>query len=300
MAMSTHLLATLSNPLVTVEQLSTSSSQLDSIPADLESSIQYNGALMTQAAGVLLRLPQEIVSQAIVTFNRFYVGPEGGSFRLHSVKDVSAASLYLTAKLSFLPQSPRSVLNVYAYLLSDKSSFLSPSADKADAKVDPESYYLSEGLYQSLRNILLSTESLILRSLSFTTHVSIPHHLALTYLQTLGALPSATTSTSTALARRTLAHLNTALLSPQLLYLTHQPPALAVAAIYLAAKEVGVKLVRTEWWEVFDVEREELGFLVVAMGSMVGWAEKEKQKWGERRCPLTTEEVEMELERSKI
>ena len=213
------------------------------------------------------------------------------------IQDVSAASLYLTAKISSLPQSPRSVLNVYAYLLSENSSFLSSSTDRTGARVDAESYYVSEGSYHSLRNILFSTESLILRSLAFTTHVSLPHRLALTYLQTLGALPSAATPESTTLAQRTLAHLNTALLSPQLLYLTHQPPALAVAAIYLAAKEVGVKLVRAEWWEVFDVEREELGFLVVGMGSMAGWAEKEKQNWRERKCPLSIEEVEMELER---
>lgn len=205
----------------------------------------------------------------------------------------------MTAKISFLPQSPRSVLNVYAYLLSEDSAFISLFRDNAEAKVEPELYYLSEGSYQSLRNTLLSTESLILRSLSFTTRVSLPHHLALTYLQTLGALPSVATPTSTALAQRTLAHLNTALLSPQLLYLTHQPPALAVAAIYLAAKEVGVKLVRTDWWEVFDVDREELGFLVVGMGSMFGWAEAEKQKWGGRRFPLTVEEVEMEVDRRK-
>lgn len=86
MASSAHLLATLSNPLATVEQLTSSSSQLDGIPADLESSIRYSGALLTQAAGVLLRLPQEIVAQAIVIFTRFYVGPEGGSFRLHAAR----------------------------------------------------------------------------------------------------------------------------------------------------------------------------------------------------------------------
>lgn len=66
-------------------------------------------------------------------------------------------------------------------------------------------------------------------------------------------------------------HLNGALLSPQLLYLTHQPNALAVAAIYLAARENDVKLPEGEWWEVFDVEREELGFLVVGMRSLEGW-----------------------------
>ena len=79
-------LSTLSNPLATPEQLSNSSSQLDGLPADLESSIRYKAAILTQAAGILLNLPQEIIAQAIVTLTRFYTGPEGGSFRLHAAK----------------------------------------------------------------------------------------------------------------------------------------------------------------------------------------------------------------------
>ena len=205
----------------------------------------------------------------------------------------------MTAKISFQPQSTRSVLNVYAYLLSSKTHFLDPHPDGVSKEVDRGAYYLTESDYISQRSKLLSTESLILRTLSFTTRVSLPHHLALTYLQTLGTLPSAPTDSSKSLARRTLAHLNTALLSPQLLYLTHQPPALAVAAVYLAAREVGIKLVNRDWWEVFDIDREELGFLVVGMGSMAGWVEDERMKWGERRCPLTVEEVEVEVERRK-
>ncbi|MCJ1286478.1 hypothetical protein MMC26_005824 [Xylographa opegraphella] len=298
MAVGTQL-TTLSNPLATPDQLSTSSSQLDGLSSDLENSIRYTGALLTQAAGILLRLPQDIIAQAIVTFTRFYVGPEGDSFRTRAAKDVSAAALYMTAKISFQPQSPRSVLNVYAYLLSSKFRSLNPRDDRICKEVDPEAYYLSEGDYLSQRSNLLLTESLILRTISFTTHVSLPHHLALTYLQTLGTLPAVPTGPSKKLAQRTLAHLNTALLSPQLLYLTHQPPALAVAAIYLAAREVGVKLVNTEWWEVFDVDREELGFLVVGMASMAGWVEEERMKWAERRCSLTVEEVEVEVERRK-
>lgn len=79
-------LFSLSNPLVTPEQLSNSSSQLDGVPADLESSIRFAGSHLTQAAGILLRLPQEIIAHAIVLFLRFYVGPEGGSFRISAAK----------------------------------------------------------------------------------------------------------------------------------------------------------------------------------------------------------------------
>jgi cyclin L len=97
-----------------------------------------------------------------------------------------------------------------------------------------------------------------------------------------------------------MAHLNTALLSPQLLYLTHQPPVLATSAIYLAAREVGVKLPDGEWWEVFDTDREELGFVVVAMMSVQGFIAKEKEKWGTRKIPTTLDELENEIETRAI
>jgi hypothetical protein len=69
----------LSNPLATVSQLETSGSLLDGIPADLEDSVRFAGARLTQAAGILLRLPQEVIAQAIVVFMRFWIGPDGGS-----------------------------------------------------------------------------------------------------------------------------------------------------------------------------------------------------------------------------
>ena len=86
MAPEPEQLHTLSNPLITVDQLTSSSSQLDGIPADLEASLRFAGAQLTQAAGILLHLPQEIIAQAIVIFYRFYVGPEGGSFKINALK----------------------------------------------------------------------------------------------------------------------------------------------------------------------------------------------------------------------
>ena len=210
-------------------------------------------------------------------------------------QDVSAASIYLTTKPSFHHLSPRSILNVYAYLLSPSSPLRQLSLAKGNPDLDPESYYLSEGTYQSQKSTLLQTESIILRAIAFTTQVVTPHHLALTYLQTLGVLPQPPTKASKALAKHTLAHLNTALLSPQLLYLTHQPNALAVSACYLAAKEVGLRLSTEVWWEVFDVDREALGFLSVALLSCEEWVRVEKEKWREGGCPLTLGELNDEI-----
>lgn len=79
-------LISLSNSLATVEQLSTSTSALDGVPSDLEASVRHAGLQITQAAGILLHLSQEVVVQALVLFTRFYLGPEGGSFRVNSAK----------------------------------------------------------------------------------------------------------------------------------------------------------------------------------------------------------------------
>lgn len=314
----------LSNPLATPAQLAQSGSQLDGIPSDLEDSIRFAGQRLTQQAGILLRLPQDIVAQAIVVYTRFWIGPEGGSLKDYGAKvttphvtlhlplpqfaqpnqDVSAAALYTIAKLSAYPRPPRAVINVYQYLDSLPATYVDPQKLHQEDLVDPEAYYVSEGTYHALRALLLKTEAHVLRVLGFDTHVALPYTLVINYLQALGIAfdDSDTETEGTQLARRAFALLNTALLSPQLPYCTHQPPQLATAAVYLAARgDGGVKLPGEPWWEVFDTDREELGFLVVAMTSMPGFAAEEKAKWGtRRRVPLTLEELDAELERRRM
>lgn len=191
---------------------------------------------------------------------------------LITAQDVSAAAVFLTAKISEQPRSLRSIANVYTYLYSPSSTLASVPSPESGSPPDPASYYLSPGSHTSFTNRILLLEGHILNALGFGLHVALPHPLSITYLQTLDVFSAAyAKSTGRKLARRVIALLNTALLSPQMLYLTHQPNALAVAAIYLAAREEGVNLPSVEWWEVFDVEREELGFLVVAFLSLQGW-----------------------------
>lgn len=299
--MAPQLASHLSNPLATPDQLASSGSQLDGIPPDLEDSIRFAGARLTQAAGILLRLPQDIIAQAIVIFARFFQGPEGGSLTEYGAKHVSAAALYMIAKLSAYPRPPRAVINVYHYLDSLPSTYVDPANFQLSSPEDPAAFYVSEGTYHALRAILMKTEAHLLRVLGFDTHVSLPYTLAINYLQALGIKFDAVDgSPATELAKRVFAHLNTALLSPQLPYLTHQPASLATAAIYLAAREVEIKLPAEEWWEVFDTDREELGFLVVAMTSMPGFALEEKAKWGRRNVPMTLEDVDAELERRRM
>lgn len=208
------------------------------------------------------------------------------------IQQVSASSLYLVTKLSAFPKSARSLVNVYAYLdaFPLPPMHTEPEASKADM------YYVSEGTYERRRASLFETEQRILKILGFQVQAILPYTLCITYMQALDVFTHPRVSE---LAKRAVAHLNTALLSPQLLYLTHQPPSLATAAIYLAAREAGIKLPEAEWWEAFDTDREELGFLCVAFLSIDGFAEQEMESWAGRRIPLTVEEVDAEMKKRK-
>ncbi|KAF7188719.1 Cyclin-L1-1 [Pseudocercospora fuligena] len=281
-----HLL----NPLVSSIQLETSASQLDGVPKVLEDAVRFETSRLIQAAGILLRLPQEIIAQAIVILQRYCSGAEGGSLLELNSTDVAAASLYLAAKPSATPVSPRQVLTSFAYLSSLEPGLIL-SNDTEDKLAS--SWHLSEGEYETGRTALYACEAHILRTLGFQTHVALPHTLCINYLQTLDVFQS---GNGPLVAKRTFAHLNSALLSPQMLYLTHQPSALTTAAIYLAAKETGTKLPEVEWWEVFDVDREELGFLVVALRSIEGFASAEKQSWSGRKVPMSVKELKEEIE----
>lgn len=171
------------------------------------------------------------------------------------------------------PRSPRELSVVYAYLLSPNSAFLRPRSE-ATATNEPSSYYQTEDQYYTFQKSMISLEARILYSLSFNAHVALPHGLMVTYLQTLDFLSHSRHDISL----RASQHLNTALLSPQMLYLTHQPHALATAAIYNAARDMGVSMPESAWWEVFDVDREELGFLVVGMRSLEGWIKTRREE----------------------
>ena len=68
-----------------------------------------------------------------------------------------------------------------------------------------------------------------------------------------------------------------------------------MAAVYLAARQTGVKIIGAEWWRVWDVEREELGFLVVGMLSVKDFAKSDQATWADRKIPFTTDEITKEI-----
>lgn len=189
MARSTDPISFISNPLVTSTQLL----DFKSTASPSSKSSHFATCVLTQAAGILLRLPQETIATAIVLLQRYLIShtptSTDTSRPLHLI---SAASIYLSSKLFSIPASPRSLVNVYAFLTSPASSPLgfvkaSSSSSPSDAPPpDPHSYYISEGTLDTLRLRVFETESFLLSNLGFNLHVALPHPLALTYLSALG------------------------------------------------------------------------------------------------------------------
>lgn len=62
----------LSNPLATADQLY-SKVTYNSLPTELQDSIRFYTARLSQAAGILLRLPQDITAQANVLLYRYWL-----------------------------------------------------------------------------------------------------------------------------------------------------------------------------------------------------------------------------------
>ncbi|EPE02238.1 cyclin domain-containing protein [Ophiostoma piceae UAMH 11346] len=263
----------LTNPLATAAQLTRcrdrSSLVVSGKPdadSDFLDAVFFAVQRLTQAAGLLLELPQSTTARANVLLARYWVQDPGFEVDLRgkkgpSYRHVSAAAVYLVAKTGPVPRSARDVANVYHYLAV---------ADAADAQ-DTAS---SDTEYNNFHTHVLACEARLLTALAFETHVALPHPLAVTFLQALGFLGQPSPKSS--LSARMVSYLNTALLSPQLLYVTHQPHELAVAALYNAACDLGLQSrlpsAAGPWWEVFDVDRETLGFLAVALRSVTAWA----------------------------
>ncbi|KAK6504411.1 hypothetical protein TWF506_002610 [Arthrobotrys conoides] len=269
-------------PLATPSQLSTSPSQLVGIPESIEQKLRLVACRLIQAAGILMELPQPTISTAILLLQRYYLTT---SLITSPLLQTCLASLYLSSKLTEHPQKPRDIINIFKYLLSPASPLHPPhllpklpeNEEGTKKRSQKNLYYVSEGDYTALKSLLLSTEAKILRALGFNTTVNLPYSLAFNYLQSLGVLSSTSTPSSPSppsnpsnplqhskLISTTFAYLTDLLCSPSQVYLTHHPHELAVAGIYLAARDHGVKLPE-RWWEVWDVERETLGFLVVVL-----------------------------------
>ena len=114
----------LANPLVTAEQLYSLHDD-DRSRVENGQSLRYAQALLTQAAGVLLRLPQEVIATSLVVLQRFWVDGHGQGHRtadltVHIMLDIlhihklKGSCRRLQKRRFFSPQKSPSPLFLFA------------------------------------------------------------------------------------------------------------------------------------------------------------------------------------------
>ncbi|KAJ1920870.1 hypothetical protein IWQ60_006910 [Tieghemiomyces parasiticus] len=176
------------------------------------------------------------MATAQVLLQRFYYV---SSLKQFPLRDTMLACLFLASKLEEAPRKIRDVINVFDYLIKRKRG----------QPVTPLEAF-SQTFYD-FKNGLTVAELQLLKRLAFNVQVELPYALLVNYLRCLQL------SGHPVVPQRAWNYLNDALRTP--VYVCYQPPTLACAAIYLAARFAGVALpAQPAWWTVFACHEGDL------------------------------------------
>jgi hypothetical protein len=98
--LSTMVAKHLTNPLATVDQLYRRTFAFGALPSDLQDAIFFSTQRLTQAAGLLLRLPQSVTAQASVVLARYWLGDEllANEFSVREMDMLYPELLFLAVK----------------------------------------------------------------------------------------------------------------------------------------------------------------------------------------------------------
>ncbi|KAJ1968698.1 hypothetical protein IWQ62_001086 [Dispira parvispora] len=257
----------LTNPLLTPEQWSQPPSRIAKVPAPLETQIRHFACELIEAAGILLSLPQVAMATAQVLLQRFYYV---ASITQFSVRDTMMACLFLASKLEECPRKVKDIINVFDYVVKRRRNLL----------ITPLEMF-SQAFYE-MKNGLIIAELQLLKQLGFNVQVQLPYGLLVTYLQCLGLVHHPQ------IPQLAWNYLNDALRT--CVYVCYQPPTIASAAIFLAARQCQCKLpTQPPWWTVFDANLDDMIYI---SGHILSLYETPLPT----NIPLTCEELESYLE----
>ena len=214
--------------ILTDEEVEASPSRVDGVSASDERMLRVYGCECVQAAGMLLRLPQQVCATAQVMFQRFYCKR---SFVLFKADFVAMAALWLASKLDECPRALRDVLQVFYRLDRRRRGLTLVPLDFAGP------------LYAKWRGKVIVAERFMLREFGFAIDIEHPHKAVLVVLspQVLNA--------SGPMVQAAFSYLNDSLRTTACVRFA--PEAMACAAIRMAARRVGEAL-PPSWWLMFD------------------------------------------------
>ncbi|CAG8433547.1 6737_t:CDS:2 [Ambispora gerdemannii] len=224
----------LQNAILTFEQLETTPSRKDGIPEELEDALRQLGCELVQSAGILMKLPQVAMATAQVLFQRFFYVAS-----LKKFTEIGMGALFLASKVQESSCKIRDLINVYHYLIIRYQNMPYKSLE-----------YFGQTFYDMKDSIVIA-EMQILKRLGFNVHVQLPYGLMVNYLRVLEL------TEHKEIPQKAWGYLNDALRTN--IYVCYQPPTIACAVIWLAARIYQVKLpTESPWWALFEAKLEDI------------------------------------------
>lgn len=205
--------------------------------------IQRYAANITQLAGVYLHLSQEVIATAIVYLQRYILNDSDVDQKCIDILHSSA--LLLSCRIYEVSISDNAISRVGKYI-SDRPELVYSNDFKTEDEYPPNP---SSDHLISIRQGCTD----ILKKIGFDTVVQLPYTFALSYIQVLGFQ-----ATGSQYVLQMWALLNDAIRTCPVLLLIYQPPTIAVASMTIAAGDCGINISEQNWWEIFNVEYEEL------------------------------------------
>ena len=213
-------------------------SQRDGIARDEEDEHRRWACGLAQEAGILLKLPQQVMCTAQNLLHRFYYRK---SLKSHDAFVAAMGCLFLASKVEEKPKRLREVLFAFHYVYKVRTN--------ATGKME-----LGGAMYAGWKESLVTVERTILKELGFSFYViEHAHRFILFFVKLLDG--------DAALAQEAWAYCNDALRTD--LQLRSRAEVIACAAVRLAAAKLRRTLPSLEkdgvdWWAAFGVDGAEL------------------------------------------
>lgn len=221
------------------ELLVNTPSRIESVDERTETMLRVYGCELIQEAGILLRMHQTACITGQIIFHRFYYRV---SMKRCEVRSVAKAALLLGGKIEEQPRKLHDILNV----------FHAAALRRHNRKIEP----LVPGTkrYLEMKEDILKAEQAILRELGFIIHAEHAHKFVFYYIRVL--LARGFNEQYPELAQRAWNYAND--LYRSTICLKFRPNVLACGAIFLASRDLKIPLPEPTWWELFDVQKDQV------------------------------------------
>ncbi|CAE8735361.1 unnamed protein product, partial [Polarella glacialis] len=234
--------------LVPEEVLRRTPSREHGIRRASERELRGFGAVLIQQASVLLRLPQTTCVSAVAIYQRFFFRR---SFADFDARMAAAAAVLLASKVEETHRRLRDVVVVFhrLHMRSVIEGGKPAYAGRPTPATDPAGLDMLE-----MKQAIMAVERHMLQELGFAVSALLehPHKYVLQFVK---SLKRSTDFVLCELAQTSWNYLNDSMRTS--LCCEYQPHQIATAAIFLAARKLGLKLPHNPpWWAVFDTEHE--------------------------------------------